>query len=143
MKVDAQMLGLRLAYIAIALGAIVFAAVVFVLRQEGLLDDGFEDLEFVSTLAAASPFVLIPTAFALRGVMRGKAALEDDVQTRFNVFRASVIVFGATLEGAVLFNIVAWMLGGDVALNGGMAMLTWAVMLAGMPTQDQFESLRS
>ena len=141
MNLDAQIRGLRLVYFAIAAGAIVFAGVVFVIMQEGLLGDVASDLGIVAWVGAGFPLVILPTAFAMRGALCGKAAAEDAIERRFELFRSSVIVFAALLESAILFNLVAWLVVGEAALNGGVAIAVWAVLLANAPTADQFESL--
>ncbi len=135
--------GLQIVYAAILLGALMFGVIVLVLRLEGLLDlgDG-ADLEIVTWMAAGVGVIMIPVGFVVRSVMRGKAASAEDEGMRMELFRGSTIVFAAMLEGGILFNIVALLLVGNFALNGGVALLGWAVAAALFPTREQFESMR-
>ena len=46
------------------------------------------------------------------------------------------------LEGCALLNLVAWLLVGDMLLNGVVALVAWALMAAAFPTESKLGATR-
>ncbi|MEZ5965273.1 MAG: hypothetical protein R3F56_15680 [Planctomycetota bacterium] len=139
---------IRLIVFALAAGLVIFGGVLLVLAQNEALPmaetsgGAMETLGWVAVLVAATSVVL---AFVVRGaVWRGAVGGRRDGEAPSPRARYAqgALVFAALLEGGALLNLVAVMLVPSPWVNVGAAGVLLALMLATLPSEEQFDNLQ-
>ena len=117
---------------------VIFGGVVMFVLNSSADGVGGGDLEIMITLAAVLGATSIPLAFFVRRqVWSRRSAVEGDA--RDNLFRIGAIVFVAILEGAILLNLVAWLLTGEANPPAIMAGILLFIGVLNFPREGQLE----
>jgi hypothetical protein len=133
---------LQLICAALLAGQLAFAAVTWFLLSQREEPGGFggPEIGILPTLAAGLAVLVVPVAFLVRGARFGRVA-ELAPDARPQGYAAAVITFFAILEGASLFNIVAWLLSGEAVPAVPVVAVLVAIALASFPSRTQLDNL--
>lgn len=132
---------LRLVHGALLTGSLLFAGVVVWLTQQDLVE-AQPGLEILQWAAAGFAVVAIGPALVLRSLLARAARANPSPEA---VLRAGLVP-AAVLEGAILFNLVAWLLTDSQVPNAVAALLPFLASCAmwafGPPADDDARTRR-
>ena len=129
----------QLIHAALLGGCVLFGIVILIAtnNSEAGLDGG--GLEILNTVGAVVGATSIPMAFFLRRqIWSRRSTLEGEA--RDNAFRIGVIVFMGILEGAILLNLVVWLVNGNANSPAIQAGILLFIGVLGFPRQGHLET---
>lgn len=132
---------LRVIGLALLGGPLVFAVIVGVLSAD---DSGTAVAHLSPTIGlilAGVAAVNIGIAFLMRGIAFGRIAGAKP-STQAQTYMSGTLIYLAFLESAMLLGVLAWFLTGDPVPGVIPAVLAFAIGLATLPGDEQFESLK-
>jgi len=129
----------RLVALALIAGPTLFLVVVGIMRAVDAEVVTGEPIPLLTWIAAAMPLVTAPPAYIVRN-QKWRTIDGPDDPKRLEIYAGGVILFFALLEGSALFNVVAWLVNGDIVspFAAGVAII---LMAANLPSERELEDL--
>lgn len=134
---------IRIIAFALIGGVALFSIVagVLVTTSEGGPDAAFGNmaLPLLIWVGVAMAAAMIMLAFALRSA-RHRVMKDDESKRTLANYAAATLLFMAPIEGAALFNVIAWLLNGGIVSPIVVGVLV-AIMVAFLPSETEFENI--
>lgn len=130
---------LRVLALALVGGPLVFAVIVAILRSDAVAEGNLPG--WLGTLLTGIELVLLAVACAVRARLFARVA-SAPASDRLRGYAAATLVFFALLEGSMLLGVVGWLLLASPVPTAVPAALAFAIAIASLPSDAQFESLK-
>jgi len=127
-------LAVKLVYLALLLGQVLFGGFVFFFLRSGGLDMRLEGtaLKVLNFAPPLFSITAVPAAFLLRKAVFRKALGGED-EALLRGFMQGTILFGAVLEGTCMFDLMGWLFTGEFVPCGIFAVLVFLAGVLGYP----------
>ncbi len=133
---------LRMIALALTGAPLVFAVIVGILRSDETFRPGADLPSWFPIALTGVSVALIAVAFVIRSAIFGRIA-GADAEKQLELYFGGTLAYFAPLEGAMLIGVIGWLLTGTMVPCVVPAALAFAIALASLPSDAQFESLKA
>lgn len=136
MMMNNNLQSLKIICRTLIIGVLMFLAITFLLKTQGSVPFAADMNPMMMYAGIAVAIVSVPISFTLFN-KRSDACKTINDDEKNNFYRAAVILQYALLEGPALFNIIAYMLAGNI-VSVVIAGLCLLVMINNFPNEEKY-----